>query len=188
MAVLSCQLTPSLEVSDIFSSPSHQKPANIVVLRFPAHLFAKKLSCLYATPFDTFLWFLSQNAVNTVAPHSSLSLGPGDGERWESALFTGSIESTNSKIKSYAFSSDPFWTECWCVFFNYNSLLVTAEDIVSRLKVSSSCSTILACVAGPGFLRAKEEISGTRERKKGEWPLPFACSPRWVDHIFFVAL
>ena len=156
-----------------FSFSLTPKPANVVVLRFPAHLWAKKLSCLYVTPFDIFLWFVSQNTVNTVAPHSSLSLGPGDRERWGSALFTGWIESTNSKIKSYAFSSDPFWTECWCVFFNYNSLLVTAEDIVSRLKVSSSCSTIIACVAGAGFFRAKEEISGTREGKNGEGPLPF---------------
>ena len=30
-------------------------------------------------------------------------------------------------------------------------IIVTAEDIVSRLKVSSSCSTILACVSGAGF-------------------------------------
>ena len=51
--------------------------------------------------------------------------------------------------------------------FYYNSILVTAEDIVSRLKVSSSCSTILACVSGTGFFRAKEEISGTREGKNG---------------------
>ena len=61
-------------------------------------------------------------------------------------------------------------------FFYYNSILVTAEDIVSRLKVSSSCSTILACVAGAGFFRAKEEISGTREGKKGEGPLPSRVS------------
>ena len=61
----------------------------------------------------------------------------------------------------------------YLLFFYYNSLLVTAEDIVSRLKVSSSCSTIIACVAGAGFFRAKEEISGTREGKNGEGPLPF---------------
>ena len=105
-----------------FSFSLTLKPANIVVLRFPGHLFAKKLSYLYVTPFDIFLWFLNQNLVNTVAPHSSLSLGPGDGERWDSALFTGWIESTNSKIKLYAFSSDPFWTECWCLIFIFSLL------------------------------------------------------------------
>lgn len=56
-------------------------------------------------------------------------------------------------------------------FLYYNSLLVTAEDIVSRLKVSSSCSTILACVLGVRFFRATGEISGTREGKNGEGPL-----------------
>ena len=139
-----------------FSFSLTLKPANIVVLRFPAHLFAKKLSCLYVTPFDIFLWFLSQNAVNTVAPHNSLSLGPCDGERWGSALLTGWTESTNSKIKFYAFSSDSFWIECWCLIFisfYYNSILVTAEDIVSRLKVSSSCSIIITCVSGPGCIK-----------------------------------
>ena len=51
-------------------------------------------------------------------------------------------------------------------FLYYNSLLVTAEDIVSRLKVSSSCSTILACVLGARFFRATGEISGDARGKK----------------------
>lgn len=38
-----------------FSFSLTPKPANIVVLRFPAHLFAKKLSCLYVTQFGIFL-------------------------------------------------------------------------------------------------------------------------------------
>ena len=58
--------------------------------------------------------------------------------------------------------------DSYLIFFYYNSLLVTAEDIVSRLKVSSSCHTILACTAGAGLFRAKEEISRTREKRKGE--------------------
>ena len=52
-------------------------------------------------------------------------------------------------------------------FFYYNSILVTAEDIVSRLKVSSSCSTILACVAGAGFLGRRKKSRG-RAREKRE--------------------
>ena len=68
------------------------------------------------------------------------------------------------------------------LFSNFTPLVLSTMTKYSTSDESYtvSMSTCIACIAGTGFFRVKEEISRTREGRKGEEaPLSFPCSLLW---------